>query len=246
MDSERVVAPDAHRDAMSLEWVAVTDRHCPQCQGREQCVMHLHHRGYMLRYCPEAGMPYAVFRVRPCGHRLMQLVDQALGKRFAARQFATFRVSADNSGPYQAARAYAEAYVPGRTARGLYFSGVTGVGKTHLAAAVLREVVRRGETSFRWVLCPEREGSFRDLSEVRFLVLDDLTELALGAGYQRHQTKRDLFALLNRRYEADLPTIVTSRLGEAEMSSVFGGELVGRILEICDLVVMGGQSWRGV
>lgn len=232
---------------LNLKMVNRTQNICPTCTGLDQCDLEMGPRGYMVRKSDDegdAGMPYDVFRAKPCPHQFMAILDGQLGKRFAARRFETFRQNEYNREAYEAAFAYAVNYRPGKEMRGLLFSGGTGVGKTHLAASVLRRVVLNGEWSFRWVSMPQHDGSLYSLAKHRFLVLDDFTELALK-GF-RGEAKRDVFSLVNTRYEADMPMVVTTRMNEAEMREVFGGEVVGRLLEMCDLVVIEGRSWRGV
>lgn len=227
--------PETHR--VELEWAERTEKVCPTCRGLEFCDPS-GPRGIMLRYCEDEseGWPYPVFRARMCPYELLSSLEAQLGKRFASRTFGTFRPHDGCRDAYERAKEYAEEYESGRTGRGLLFAGPTGAGKTHLAASVLREVVLRGEDSFRWVSLPAYDGRLASLAGYGFLVLDDLTELALH-GY-RQEGRRDLFALVNHRYEAELPTVVTTRMSKVEMEQAFGQEIVGRLLEMCELLPM--------
>lgn len=225
--------PEIHR--YELGWVERTQTVCPGCRGLEFCDPR-GPKGLMLRYCEDEsdGWPYPVFRARLCPHQLLANLEDQIGKRFASRTFATFIPHPGRREAYRKAREYAESYEPGRTSDGLLFAGPTRVGKTHLAAAVLREVVLRGEDSFRWVSLPGFESDLSSLRSPYFLVLDDLTELAVNA----RDGRRALFALINARYEAQLPTIVTTRMRRVEMQDVLGAEIVGRLLEMCELVTL--------
>lgn len=102
----------------------------------------------------------------------------------------------------------------------LILFGPCGVGKTHLAAAVANTILDRGESVLFTVvpdLLDHLRATFGPTSEVGYdarfeqvrttglLVLDDLgTESATGWAREK------LYQLLNHRYLANLPTVITS------------------------------------
>ena len=101
---------------------------------------------------------------------------------------------------------------------GLLIMGPTGTGKTHLAAAICRDLMERGQ-EVRFVTCEryysDLRESYRDASSEDavigplelgpLLVLDDL-----GAGSLSDHERRSTLALLTRRINANRPTIVTT------------------------------------
>lgn len=116
---------------------------------------------------------------------------------------------------YDAARQYAD------DPRGwLLFKGGYGSGKTHLAAAVANQRLARGET-FHFVLVPDLldhlratfapasrityDERFEMVRSTPFLILDDLGSQTTTAWAQEK-----LFQLFNHRYNAQLPTVVTT------------------------------------
>ena len=102
----------------------------------------------------------------------------------------------------------------------LILLGGYGCGKTHLAAAIANEVVSRGEPAI-FVVVPDLldhlRATYSPYSEVAYdqrfeeirasslLILDDL-----GAHSSTPWAQEKLFQLFNYRYNAQLPTVVTS------------------------------------
>lgn len=116
-----------------------------------------------------------------------------------------------------AARAYAE-----EPDGWLLLTGAHGAGKTHLAAAVANRRMERGEPvffafvpdlldHFRASFNPDHELSYDDLFEqvknVPLLVLDDL-----GAQSPTPWADEKVYQVLNHRFAAALPTVVTAAL----------------------------------
>lgn len=104
----------------------------------------------------------------------------------------------------------------------LLLAGPYGSGKTHLAAAIAHEVVGRGDSAIflvapdlldhlRSAFSPNAESDFDErfetVREVPLLVLDDL-----GAQSATPWAKEKLFQLLNHRYVARLPSVITTNL----------------------------------
>jgi len=125
---------------------------------------------------------------------------------------------------YERAAAFAE------DPRGwLVLSGHSGCGKTHLAAAIANRVVERGQPVFfvfvpdfldhlRSTFTPTSEVSydqfFEQVRNTPFLVLDDL-----GGHSSTPWAQEKLYQILNHRYTAQLPTVITLGLTVEEMDS---------------------------
>lgn len=102
----------------------------------------------------------------------------------------------------------------------LILLGSYGCGKTHLAAAIANEVVNRGEPAI-FVVVPDLldhlratyspysdvgyDQRFEEIRASSLLILDDL-----GAHSSTPWAQEKLFQLFNYRYNAQLPTVVTS------------------------------------
>lgn len=125
---------------------------------------------------------------------------------------------------YERAAAFAE------DPRGwLVFSGPSGSGKTHLAAAIANRVVERGQPVFfvfvpdlldhlRSTFTPSSEISydqfFEQVRNTPFLVLDDL-----GGHSSTPWAQEKLYQILNHRYTARMPTVITLSLAVDELDS---------------------------
>lgn len=104
----------------------------------------------------------------------------------------------------------------------LLLSGASGCGKTHIAAAIVNQLIDRGEPALfvvvpdlldhlRSAYQPGADVGYDDLFErVRsapVLVLDDL-----GTQAQTAWAQEKLFQLINHRFNTRLPTVVTTNL----------------------------------
>jgi len=177
-------------------------------------------------------------------------VDNALARsgippRFR-EGFATFETdrSPQSAALRQRALAWAERFDPLATPRGFVMVGETGVGKTHLAAAIARRVVERGY-SVRWCNVAalfmkirstfgrdaemDEQDLLDELVAPDLLVLDDLgVERPDGWVIER------LYLVLGRRYEACRTVIVTSNYTGQElidrMRTADAGDLARRVV----------------
>ncbi len=190
--------------------------------------------------------------------RVVSLLQKSgLSKRLKGYTLGNFRVIVSNS----AARArmkvdeYLENWEENREAgRGLYFCGGVGTGKTHLAVAVMQEIIRRKRVPSLFVTIPELldnlRGAYndpaRDLDEwmdavknADLLVLDDL-----GSEKATTWVQERLFVIVNHRYREALPTIFTSNIGPEALPSQLGQRTASRIIAMCEGVELEGADYR--
>jgi DNA replication protein DnaC len=147
---------------------------------------------------------------------------------------------------------------------GLLLLGPSGRGKTHLACAILSELVaKKGvaglyvdfsdllmkiQTSFRPDADLSKESILQPMAEVEVLVLDEL-----GASKPHPWVLDVLYNLLNTRYNRKRVTIVTSNFedepdaasGERDrLEDRVGSRIRSRLFEMCLMITMRGDDFR--
>jgi DNA replication protein DnaC len=138
--------------------------------------------------------------------------------------------------------------------RGLWLMGTTGTGKTTLGMLIAKEALAAGKTvgvyftttllnRIRQTYQGAESNSayddfFRRVTSVDLLYIDDL-------GSERHTdwVVEQLYALVNERYERELPMLVTSNSdsdidqdadhGLRQLNEQIGPRTVSRLVEIC-------------
>jgi len=204
--------------------------------------------------------------------RIRKIIGESgMGERFLRRTFDTFEITEQNRKAAATAKRYADAFEtllpspgspePGRNS--LFIAGPPGTGKTHLAAAIANELIHKG----RPVICMtmidllERikrtyntagtdEGSVLKIYKtVPLLIIDDIgkeppTEWAISTIYN----------IINGRYEAYLPTIITTNYDTDALiqrmtprdtrDDTTAKATLDRLMEMCRGVTMAGDSWR--
>jgi DNA replication protein DnaC len=205
---------DSGRSAQAQEYL------CPNCGGS----------GYLRQDVPVGHPDFG--RIVPCQCRLAENEAARTRKLRAISNLDTLaRFTFDHFIPdgyglteerkrnlrlaYETATAFAE-----QPAGWLIILGKYGCGKTHLAAAIANEVVSHGQPAI-FVVVPDLldhlratyspysdvayDQRFEEIRSSSLLILDDL-----GAHSSTPWAQEKLFQLFNHRYNAQLPTVVTT------------------------------------
>jgi len=190
-----------------------------------------------------------------------RLGDANIPKRYqhcSLANFATYNESLDRAAAQ--ARRLVEAF-PAVT-RGLFLEGQPGVGKTHLAVAVLKQVIQT--TGARGLFYDTRDllrvirstydpsirttelEVLRPVMRAELLVLDDL-----GAEKTSEWVEETMNLIVNTRYNERRVTIFTSNYpdipDDTEPNSLLfriGERMRSRLHEMCEFVVMDAADYR--
>lgn len=150
---------------------------------------------------------------------------------------------------------------------GLYITGKTGSGKTHLSVALMRERIRKKKvninfdvgyistTKTKWipaidllldikeVFSGNQKVSEREIisrySDYEPLYIDDL-----GSEKTTEWTLQTLYAIIDERYRSFSQTIITSNLPLAKLEGKLGDRIASRIAEMCEVIELKGKDRR--
>ena len=189
--------------------------------------------------------------------RLAERIDIYLRKRGVPRRFLHARIS---DFPQSLGKLK-------DSMEGVFLTGSRGVGKTHLAVALMREAMLAARPvkyldTYRidlhklplFVSVPELLLEIRDtyngneISEkevidkyswVDVLVLDDL-----GVEKPSEWVLQTLYIIIDRRYREDLRTIITSNLGIEEVEEKLDDRIASRIAGMCKVRILQGRDRR--
>jgi DNA replication protein DnaC len=145
--------------------------------------------------------------------------------------------------------------------RGLLFMGTVGIGKTHLAIAILKELLRKGVPCFFYefgALLKEIQESYNPLSqsseldilapifEVDVLVLDEL-----GGAKSTDWVRDTIMHIISTRYnECKLTIFTTNYFDERRnardetLEDRIGSRIRSRLYEMCRSLVLEGEDFR--
>lgn len=159
------------------------------------------------------------------------------------------------------AEGFVKEFVPGHTEAGLLFMGPSGVGKTHLAVAILRALLEKGVDclfyDFRELL-KAIQASFNPVSqttemqvltpvlEAEVLLLDDL-----GASKPSDWVLDTVGHIINSRYNDRRVTLITTNYldqppttSEYKLADRIGERMRSRLYEMCRVVPMEAEDFR--
>ena len=149
------------------------------------------------------------------------------------------------------AREYVQNYSPDNN-RGLYLYGGPGLGKTHLAVAILKGLLLRGFDGVFYNLTDlfdqlrtsiaDDTGGIGDLMrdlDRDILVLDDVT-----IPKQTAWVSDRLYAFVNSRYQNNKTLIITTNLDPKELTLRLGDVFASRICAMCRQIELKGDDYR--
>lgn len=139
---------------------------------------------------------------------------------------------------------------------GLLFLGGCGTGKTHLACAIMLELIDKNacfypryykvteifsavRNTYQQGATTNEEETIKFFSSIQLLVIDEV-----GVQKGSESEKRILFSILDNRVTSKKPTILMTNLGSKDFVCVLGDRLYDRIRSKCVPVLFKGNSMR--
>lgn len=197
-----------------------------------------------------------------------QKIESILGKsgikkRYLSRTIDSFSVTAENKRSFEVATDYIKNFREYFTqGKGLYLEGPCGTGKTHLAIAIALAIINTGvpvicKTSIDILgdikRCYERNSEVTEeevleaYKTVDLLIIDDL-----GKEQVTEWSVPVLYSILNERYEALLPTIITTNYNTSALAEKLSARgdtetataIISRFVESSKRVTMSWADYR--
>lgn len=143
---------------------------------------------------------------------------------------------------------------------GLFICGECGVGKSHIAFATANELIKKGNSVIAMTMIDlllkikssygygvdngSEERILKVYEDCSLLIIDDL-----GKEKPTDWVLQMIYSIVDRRYNALKPIIVTTNFTASELIKRFGDSSIGnaivdRLFETCQYVPIGGESYR--
>lgn len=176
-----------------------------------------------------------------------------LGERFSKSTFESFLDRNGSETAYKVAVKYVKTFKEWN-GESLMLWGEPGNGKTHLAAAIVNELSKKGyivvfqsvpellqriRSTFNSENKENETQIMRALLECDLLILDDI-----GAEKTTEWVEEKLFNIIDGRYRKELPTLYTSNLEPKELKKQVGKRSYDRMVETSLTVKNEAASYR--
>lgn len=144
------------------------------------------------------------------------------------------------------------------TSKGLLFLGGVGLGKTHLASAIVNNLNKKLYTSYfgnvldilAFVKSTYNKNSILSETQAIDLMTQSIDLLVIDDLGKENNTDHNLalvYRIINKLYENEKPLIITTNYGAQELNYRLGERgpaLISRISSMCKPVSLSGRDWR--
>lgn len=191
-------------------------------------------------------------------NRKQRIVETRMPLEYQTKDFSTFIQETDSQkAAFKLARRFVKGWEKAKAGGyGLLFLGSCGTGKTHLACAIMIELLKEYAFSYpRYYKASEifssvrstyqagsttnEEETLKFFSSIQLLVIDEV-----GVQKGSEAEKRILFSILDNRVTSNKPTILMSNLGPKALAELLGDRLYDRVRSKCVPMLFAGPSMR--
>ena len=191
-------------------------------------------------------------------NRKQRIVETRIPLEYQTKDFSTFIQETDSQkAAFKLARRFVKGWEKAKAGGyGLLFLGSCGTGKTHLACAIMIELLKEYAFSYpRYYKASEifsavrstyqagastnEEETLKFFSSIQLLVIDEV-----GVQKGSEAEKRILFSILDNRVTSNKPTILMSNLGPKALAELLGDRLYDRVRSKCVPMLFAGPSMR--
>jgi len=136
----------------------------------------------------------------------------------------------------------------------LFISGESGIGKTTLAASIIKQVIRN-RMKIKWISYPafimELQNMFRNDKESPFDTADNIANFNgilviddLGSEKMTDWVRQITYFIINEREQRELPIIITSNFSLEEIAQQIDIRISSRIAGMCKAIKLSGKDKR--
>lgn len=191
-------------------------------------------------------------------NRKQRIVETRMPLEYQTKDFSTFIQETDSQkAAFKLARRFVKGWEKAKAGGyGLLFLGSCGTGKTHLACAIMIELLKEYAFSYpRYYKASEifsavrstyqagastnEEETLKFFSSIQLLVIDEV-----GVQKGSEAEKRILFSILDNRVTSNKPSNLLSNLGPKALEELLGDRLYDRIRSKCVPMLFAGTSMR--
>lgn len=191
-------------------------------------------------------------------NRLARIKESRMPLEYQVKDFSTFITETESQ---RNALAMAKRFVNGwekakAGGYGLLLLGGCGTGKTHLACAIMLELLDKYaclypryykvteifsavRNTYQQGATTNEEETIKFFSSIQLLVIDEV-----GVQKGSEAEKRILFSILDNRVTSNKPTILMSNLGPKALAELLGDRLYDRVRSKCVPMLFAGPSMR--
>ena len=191
-------------------------------------------------------------------NRQARIKETRMPLEYQTKGFSTFIKETDSQkAAFKLARRFVKGWEKAKAGGyGLLFLGGCGTGKTHLACAIMLELMERYlfvypryykvseifsavRSTYQTGVITNEEEMLKFFSSIQLLVID---EVGIQKGSEAE--KRILFSILDNRVTSNKPTILMSNLGPKALAELLGDRLYDRVRSKCVPMLFAGPSMR--